>query len=315
MGGSLAIRRYDGPACDLADRSCTWGASGGVDALLAVGVPSDEGIVLGAFQRRAEVHETSGLPIFRRGSGGGVARVGPGTVWLQLSLARADALVACTPDKLLNRYVRPLLKALTRVASVPVSYFGRDWISAAQRPVALVSFGHDARTNQSLFEAIVAVTTPFAGVDRPTFLGKSPATLEAVADRSLDPARVAGAVVDAYAAIATAVMDSGQVGRSSETAGRIEDEPPWSATREEAIGIVGAGRDESGKLRVGGELMASRDAMTRLEELVAALPASATADDVGRVVDAALTTHGAVTFGVRSLASIRDVIVEASRAS
>ncbi|MCW5833524.1 MAG: hypothetical protein KIS78_14065, partial [Labilithrix sp.] len=75
-----------------------------------------------------------------------------------------------------------------------------------------------------------------------------------------------------------------------------------------------AGRDVDGRLRVGGELMASRDALARLEDLVASLPPDAGEDDVGRAVDEALTTRGAVTFGVRSLASVRDAILDALRA-
>jgi hypothetical protein len=61
--------------------------------------------------------------------------------------------------------------------------------------------------------------------------------------------------------------------------------------------------------------MASRDAIERLEDALREMPRDASPEDVGRMVDDALTTHGAVTFGVRSLASIRDVIVEAVRTS
>ena len=311
--GSLAIERLEGSAEAFAARSCRWGPTRGADALLAIGSPSDEGVVLGAFQRAGELGEIAGgARALRRGSGGGAARVGPGTVWIQLSLARPDALVACTPDKLLNRYVRPLLRALTRVAGVPASYFGRDWISAAHRPVALVGLGHEAATNRALFEAVVAVSTPVAAGERPSFLGKAPATLDEVAGRSLDPHRLIEAVVDAYRTSASAQVDleaEAQAPTSSIDDGTCE--AAWSATREEAIGTIGAGRDASGRLRVGGELMASRDALARLEELLAALPPDASDDDVGRAVDDALGTGGAITFGVRSLASIRDVIVEA----
>lgn len=307
--GSLAIERLEGTAEVLAARSRQWGPTRGADALLAIGSPSDEAVVLGAFQRASELGEGAGARALRRGSGGGAARVGPGTVWLQLSLARPDALVECTPDKLLNRYVRPLLRALTRAAGVPVSYFGRDWISAAHRPVALVGLAHEATTNRALFEAVVAVSTPLSVGDRPSFLGKAPATLDEIAGRALHPDRVVEAVVDAYRTSASAHVD-----RSSEEAEAEApsiDEGAWSATREEAIGTIGAGRDASGRLRVGGELMASRDALARLEALLAALPAEASEDDVGRAVDEALGSGGAITFGVRSLVSIRDAIVEA----
>ncbi|OJY25998.1 MAG: hypothetical protein BGO98_36035 [Myxococcales bacterium 68-20] len=307
--GSLAIERLEGAAAVFAARSRGWGPTRGADALLAIGSPSDEAVVLGAFQRAGELGEGAYARALRRGSGGGAARVGPGTVWLQLSLARPDALIACTPDKLLNRYVRPLLRALTRAAGVPVSYFGRDWISAAHRPVALVGLGHEATTNRALFEAVVAVSTPLSVSDRPSFLGKVPATLDEIAGRALDPQRVVEVVVDAYRTSASAHVD-----RPSGEAPSIDEgtcEVAWSATREEAIGTIGAGLDASGRLRVGGELMVSRDALARLEALLAALPADASEDDIGRAVDEALGSGGAITFGVRSLASIRDAIVEA----
>lgn len=310
--GSLAIERLEGTAAVFAARSRGWGPTSGADARLAIGSPSDEAVVLGAFQRSSELGDHADARALRRGSGGGAARVGPGTVWLQLSLARPDALVACTSDKLLNRYVRPLLRALTREAGAPVSYFGRDWISAAHRPVGLVGLGHEAATNRALFEAIVAVSASLEVGDRPSLLGKAPTTLGAIAGRALDPRRVVDAVIDAYRTVATGdIAASSAVGDDDACDAREAREAAWAATREEAIGTIGAGRDASGRLRVGGELMVSRDALARLEALVAALPADASADDVGRAVDEALGSGGAITFGVRSLASIRDAIVEA----
>ncbi|MBX3216226.1 MAG: hypothetical protein KF850_29575 [Labilithrix sp.] len=336
--GSLAIERVDASASELAARSRAWDADRGEDARLTIGSPSDEAIVLGAFQRASELEGQrvgaagvdAPLAVLRRGSGGAAARVGPGCVWLQLSLARPDALVACTADKLLNRYVRPLLRALTRAASVPASWFGRDWISAAHRPVALVALAHDAAANRALFEAIVAVSAPFACGDRPSFLGKAPATLDELAGRAVDPARVAELAVEAYAATATSIVEVGAAGLAPRGAPASIVEvgaaglaprgapaalgaPAWAAIREEAIGLVAAGRDAAGRIRVGGELMASRDAIARLEDLIAALPPDASEEQVGRAVDEALTTHGAVTFGVRAFASLRDVIVAALR--
>ncbi len=315
--GSLAIEElFDVPSDDIAARSSAWTSvrAGGVDARLLVAVPSTEAIVLGAFQRRSELSalgpEVAALPVYRRGSGGAAARVGPGTVWVRLALARPDALVSCTADKLLNRHVRPLLRALGRVASVPVHYFGRDWISAAHRPVALVAFAHDASSGEASFEALVAVRTPFALHDRASFMGKPPATLEEIARRPIDVVAVARAITSAYRGLTTDVReDSAPVAPSR--ADVVGEEPAWAAVREEAIGIVACGRDDAGRLRVGGELMASRDAIARLEDRLAALDADASADAIGRAVDEAFTTRGAVLFGVRSLASIRDVVLAA----
>lgn len=272
----------------------------GHDAELLVAVPADEGDVIGAFERGR------GDGSLRRGSGGGPAHVGPGTVWVQLALARPDALVACDADKLLNRYVRPLLKALTKSGAL-AHYFGRDWVSVAHRPAALLAFAHDAGTGRAMVEAIVGVTTPFASGDRASFLGKAPTTIGEHARATLDASKVADAIVQSY-------LDA--YGRTPKAialpSGPEEEEhvePPWTATREEAIGTIGAGRDRAGRLRVGGELMASRDAVKRLEE------ALARGDDPSAAVDAAIGAPGVVTFGVRSLASIRDAIADALTAA
>jgi hypothetical protein len=85
-------------------------------------------------------------------------------------------------------------------------------------------------------------------------------------------------------------------------------DPPWTATREEAIGIVAAGRDRTGLVRVGGELMASRDVITRLESEIAA--AAGDSARIDRAVDA-LAAPEVAMLGVRTLRSIRDAIDEA----
>ena len=141
-------------------------------------------------------------------------------------------------------------------------------------------------------------------------LRKTPAAVSGVRDR-------VGKAVDDVADTAT------RAGESVVSAG------------EATARTVAAGRDASGKLRVGGELMASTDAIARLEDRIASLRAGAgqsasqsaseaalalaleteTETEIGRIVDESLTTGGAVTFGVRSLLSIRDVIVEARRQS
>ena len=54
--------------------------------------------------------------------------------------------------------------------------------------------------------------------------------------------------------------------------------------------------------------MASRDALARLEAAIASEQA-----DVGAAVVETLGAPGVVTFGVRSLGSIRDVILAARR--
>lgn len=304
--GSLVIRRLDAPASELAARSRAWREP---HVVLTVATVEDDALVIGEFQRRGDARDRD-LPVLRRGSGGGLVRAARGSIWVQLALPRVDALVPCTADKILNRYVRPLLRGVTRISSVPTHYFGRDWISAAGRPVGFVGFAHDAESNAALFEAVVAVGAPFAAAGHPSFLGKLPATLEEVCGHEIVPTQLADAIVDRYAGLGEVLAEADAAAATGHDA---TPDMPWLATREEGIGTVACGRDESGRLRVGGELMASGDAIRRLEDALSALPRGASADDVGRIVDDTLTARGVVTFGIKSLESIRDVAVDVLR--
>jgi hypothetical protein len=283
-------------------------------AELWVAVARDDAVLVGAFQRGADMAPE--WPLVRRGSGGPEVRVAPGTVHIALALAHPGALPRFADEKrIVNRAVRPLLRALAQTGSL-AHYFGRDWVSVEHRPVAWVGFAHDAASRRTLFEAFVGVRTPFALGPRASFLGKAAATLESLRERPLEPLersastaeRLASAVVDAYVAHAGGeARDLAPAEVSAAGAGASDDprsEPPWAATCEEAIGLVGAGLDARGVLRVGGDLLVSRDALARLEErLAGAAPA-----DVPRVVDETLAAPGVALHGVKSLTSIADVV-------
>jgi hypothetical protein len=286
------------------------------DGELLLATLSDEAVVLGALQRASELGAADdGSPtLLRRGSCGAEVVVGPGSLWMQLALTRPDALVRCEPSRLLNRYVRPLLRALTKVGAL-AHYFDRDWISVGKRPVAMIAFAHDVGTGRALVEAVIAVRTPFALRPRPSYLGKAPATL---ADMSagVELARLADAVVEAYrAAYGRAIVEGPNFTAKKpfskpSSAEDLRAERPWAATRDEAIGVVGAGRDRAGRMRIGGELMVSRDAVATLEARLAAGVDDAA---IASVVDASLGAADVALVGVRSLTSLRDVIIEASR--
>ncbi len=222
-------------------------------------------------------------------------RVAPGSVHVLLSLASPAALVACDEKRIVNRHVRPLLRALTKTGHL-AHYFGRDWVSVAGEPVAWVGFAHDATSRRTAFEALVAVGAPFAVRPRESLRGKPAAVVD------VDPARLAGAIVEAYAKDAEAAALSFLEGDDAAPA----DDPPWSATRDEAIGTLGAGVDARGAFRIGGDLLVSRDALRRLEAAVVAPDA-----DLARLTDAILAGPGVALDGVRSLASLRDCVAEA----
>ncbi len=276
-------------------------------AELWVAHSSDEGLLLGAFQRAA------GLPVgralLRRGSGGPEVLVAPATVHVALALSHPGALVPCDEKRIVNRSVRPLLRALSKSmgGAGPAHFFGRDWVSVAHRPAAWVGFAHDATTRRTLFEAFVAVRTPFAVAQRPSLLGKTQGTLESIAGRELVPARLAEAIGDAYASGAESVALDPPDWLDREDPSDVDTDPPWAATCPEAIGTLGAGPDARGTFRIGGDLLVSRDALGRLEDLAT----KASEGDLGRVIDETLAAPGVALDGVRSLASVRDVIARA----
>lgn len=192
-------------------------------------IPTEETILLGAFQRRGDVASVaSGLPLRRRTSGGAAVRIGPGTVWFQ------EPFDGIAPSKILNRAVRPLLGWLTKASGKKVSYFGRDWIACDGRPVGIVAFAYEAKTGRGLFEAFVSARSLVTLGERASYRGKEPMIL------GVDPEKL----VESAGSFASA---------------DVEDDPPWEATAEDAIGLVAAGRDRNGVMRVGGELMASSD--------------------------------------------------------
>jgi hypothetical protein len=269
-------------------------------------VARDEALLIGAFQRGGGMPVE--LPLTRRGSGGPEVRVGPGTIHVALALAHPGAMTPCDEKRIVNRSVRPLLRALTKIGSL-AHFFGRDWVSVRHRPAAWVGFAHDATSHRTLFEAFVAVRTPFHIAQRASFLGKPPGTLESIAGTAIDPARVVDAILDAYAGAWGVGVREIALDEAPNDAEDLRADPPWKATREEAVGTLGAGPDRAGVFRMGGDLLVSRDALRRLEAEVARVAD----EDVARVVDEILAAAGVALDGVRSLTSMRDVVLAARR--
>lgn len=276
---------------------------------LVVAWPAREAVLLGAFQplHEAGLGAHAGLPAWRRASGGAAARVGPGVLYVGLSLPHPGALQPATCDQILNRAVRPLLRALTRVAA-PTHYFGRDWLSSGKRPVGLVAFGHDAGTRRTVVEAFVSLaSSALPDVARASYGGRAPATFaELRGDRgAVEPARVEAALAEAFGLPVHPLP-------ALEAPPDAAPQPARVARVEEAIGPIFSWRDEHLQVRLGGELMASRDRVAWLEARVSDRP---DADDatLGAWVDEAFRPSAppVALFGVRSLASIRDALREA----
>lgn len=273
------------------------------DAELSVHSLSGDALILGAFQRA-----TSADPrlVVRRVSGGPSVAVGKGTIYLVLALDQPHALTSCDAPKLVNRYVRPLLRALTKLGAT-AHYFGRDWVSVMHRPAGEVVFAHDAQTGRSVVEAFIAVSTAFELGPRASFLGKEPGTLETITGRRFEMGKLIDAIVAAY----VSSYDRERRDLAPLPPSTVTDptrDPPWASTGQEAIGEIGAGPDATKRFRVGGDLLASRDAIANLEEHLAVGKKLTNRSEISRIVSQSLAAPGVVLDGVRSLESIADVI-------
>lgn len=284
----------------------------------AVRAGEREELVLGQFQRARSalcLDEVAArrLAVTRRASGGPAVLFGPGSLHVALSLPRPEALVACTPRQLVNRYVRPLLRGLGRLG-LAAHYFGRDWVTAAKRPVAWIGYATLA-DGASWVEALVAVDHPFElpreldgypAREGAWFLGKPPATLGEVLGRPVSSGEVADAITGAYHAA------FGELAPGAWTSAALRPEahderPAWDALVEEAIGFIGASAGPSPGL--GGDLLACAevaDALSRaMSELAPAPPEAAIAQALQRA------TALGVVDGVKDHTSIARAMGEA----
>lgn len=323
LGDSSVSRAIEVALGECSARDVAAWSNGALDAplpygsALSVGVLTDDALVLGAYQRACALPDR--WPLVRRASGGPEVRVGATTVYVGLTISSPGAApIRADPRRIVNRAVRPLLQALTRAGCV-AQFFGRDWVAVRHHPAAWVGFAHDAMTQRTLFEAFVAVGVPFAVEERASFRGKSPSTLKTLAARSIDPSRLATAIVGSYVEACEAEpIAGGGWACASEGQAFAEDprgDPPWAATCAEAIGVIGAGPDRRGAFRVGGDLLVSRDALARLEADVAAAPREAPDEVLDALVAGALDSPRVALEGIRSLSSVRDVIARARRQS
>jgi lipoate-protein ligase A len=257
-------------------------------ASLLVAEITTEALLLGAFERNLDA---GGLPVFRRGSGGGAAHVGPGVVFVQLVLRSPSALTPAGPDQILNRYVRPVLRALTRTGSL-AHYFGRDFLSVKRTPAALAAFAHTQATQQTVVELFIGADRDvFGDTPRASFAGKTSASLRALTGRPTDVPGLVDAIREAFAsAYGHALVPTPCALPASPSPLALE--APWSTSIDEAIGPVFAGKDASSNLRLGGTFMASQDVIAHVERLAAE---GATEDQQQQVLHA----PGVALFGLR----------------
>lgn len=161
--------------------------------VVSASVVSDRAVILGAMQRAARVVDMhacveGNVSVFRRTTTGTAAWMGGEGLVLALGLPHVAAIETDATDRtLLNRNVRPFLRAFTRAGAM-AHYFGREWISLKKRPAALLGFDV-TRTGGVLIEVIVGLdhsiglpveltTIEERAVER--FQGKTPASLREV---------------------------------------------------------------------------------------------------------------------------------------
>ncbi|HEY2365159.1 MAG TPA: hypothetical protein VGH87_02195 [Polyangiaceae bacterium] len=244
-------------------------------AEIDIAFAEDDAIFIGAFQRASDASGSS----IQRGTGGCAVRVGPGILHVLVAAPTFDE----DESVILNRMTRPLLRALR------ARYFGRDWIDVDHHPIAHVGFAHERATRRTVFEAFVAVRSPFAIADRASYMGKKPATLEDLRGK-IDDASLVKSITDAYG---VAIHEPSDLVSSPELP--APSSRPWLAHIDEAIGPICAGRDDDGRIRIGGELMASFDAVRDFEDRIAR------GEVAEEAADAAFTAPHTALFGVRSL--------------
>jgi lipoate-protein ligase A len=278
-----------------------------------------------------------GVELHRRLSGGRAAATGAGFVNLTLALPHRSALVSddpltLAPDQVLNRAVRGLLGAL-EAAGLAAVYPGRDLVTVAGRPVAVLGLEVDA-TGATLIEAVLA-------------LERDQSVLPRWLDHADPDGRVAAAMTlpDDVTSVARAlgrtpafdeVVQWIRSGFASRLGAELVPEPPpacdaddgtfvtWRRPRAELarraraatmLGVldVHCALDAAGRLRdvmIAGDLLAPSSTLPRLEAALRGCPP--VVDRVAAIVDEVVRPPRDFILGVHPLAIIADTIVRAA---
>jgi hypothetical protein len=291
-----------------------------------------EAIVLGNYQRASQALAQDAqkrLPPLRRRSGGSSVLAGTGISYVALALHDRASLMACPPQRLLNRNVRGALQGL-RLAGVPANYFGRDVLSFEARPAVYVGWDADDQ-DHVLLEFFVsdqrscwpdAATYGYPPRKEDVLRGRTPTTLQEANARALGTqalekiaeGHAAGFHVD-WQSEAPTLLAAADVSADDAREAPAQLALHWSLPCEEAIGFVSAGvaLDGSGKfsaVSLAGDFFAHRACAGALERML--LGVTPNAEMVARAVDGAYA-HPARDFeGVRNLRSLQDAILDAA---
>lgn len=187
---------------------------------IAASVVIGPAVVLGAAQRAGRVVDLdacarASLRVLRRATTGTAAYLGGRSIVWTLALPDVAALIPdASPRSLLNRNVRGFLRGF-RAAGAVAHYFGREWISVAHRPAALLGFDV-AEGGEVLIEVLAGFDDSIRlpdelaaeeerAIDR--WQGKSPASLASLARADQSPTGFARCVLESVASQAGAALD------------------------------------------------------------------------------------------------------------
>ena len=331
--GRLFIEQGASPARALA-------AGGGLWTVLSPEQPvaiyatqlRGEALVLGRHQRVSQALNPDAArrrPVLRRASGGATVDVGDGVSYVALALRERSVLMACPPQRILNRNVRGALQGLRR-AGVQANYFGRDFLSFEARPAVYVGWdaGQDGHVLLEFFVSERRSCWPDA-----SFLGYPPRQEDPLRTRPPTTLEEAGAELTGPLMLeqfAHGYSTGYKVEWRSEKATNLsmpdllpvpprehprEFELTWSVPLEESIGFLSAGvaLDAAGKfsqLVLAGDYFAHRACGETLERMLIGVTPSR--ELVGRAVDTAFAQPEHDFEGVRNLKSLQEVILDAA---
>jgi hypothetical protein len=302
---------------------------------------ADDTVVLGHWQRAAHALDGDacaerGVSVLRRSTGGPTARAGDGVVYFALALRHASVLMGCPPDRVLNRNLRGLLGGLSS-GGAAAHYFGREWLSVARRPVALVGWDRlsDGRVLVEAFVAHARSFVPDAGLggypkpETERFLGKEPITLADASGREHPIEQLVRWVAEGHPArfgsdvsIEQSSLTDDQRSRARERKDGFLWQPDerrlhlaWSPPIEIPIGWLAAGvrTDESGLVAdvdVAGDFYQDHAAPDALRaRLVGHAPS---AELYAEAVNATWDGSKHVIEGLKSLEPIREALLRAA---
>jgi hypothetical protein len=307
-----------------------------------------EGLALGRYQRIACVLATSPGPsdpgqrstnVVRRLTGGHATAYGDGILSLSLILPAPSAWLPAAEripaEKLLNRYVRGLLRALSALGA-PAFYPGRDCVIVAARPVAYVSCERDA-AGVCLVQAIVGLSRSFrveqsgpSGPEEEEALVQPTALVELVRGPADLGRRLGEELLGAYAARHGLSLDDSppselEAQAVTEREARLRVQGLREDSLEEMVGSgpfttpIGSleayvALDQSRTLqrvRLFGDFIADSAGVAELEDALRMRPAQW--DSVDAAVERILGDAEHFTLGLRERQTVTHAVLEAAR--